>query len=87
MNVALLRRNDPAQRVSPRQHDAAMVDLRRRLCFLRQLCPFHQGPSAGGAPVSLRILRNHGMALTANPFHTESLTYMRRLLRLLTRGR
>src|SRR5580692_3063394 len=49
-----LRRNDSAQRVTPRKHNAAMIDFRFRpdwLTGLRQSFPLDQRPSAGRAPV------------------------------------
>lgn len=55
-----------------------MVNLRWSLMLLRQGWPLHQGSAAGGTPVCLSVLREHGMALAADAFHTSSVTEDRR---------
>lgn len=67
----LLRRNDPAQRMPPRQHNAPMIHLGRRSRHLLRLGPLRQRPAARRAPVRRRLLSQHRMTLTANPFHTS----------------
>lgn len=75
----LSRRNYPAQRVTPWQHNAAMVHLRWWSCRSNalQFRSLHQSSSAGRAPVCLVSLRQYGMTLTANPLHIAKLTASR----------
>ena len=72
--AALLRRNYPAHRVAPGQHDAAMIDLSRcvRRCFV-QAGPFDKRSAAGGAPVGQGFGAGDGAALAANALHTQEL--------------
>src|SRR5208283_4711380 len=66
-----LRRDDPAHRVAPRQHNAAMIDFRRRACLpqgFRNL-PLQQRSSACRAPVAHCFLAHHSVTLAAHPVH------------------
>ncbi len=71
----LLRRDNSANRMSPRQHDTAMIHLSRRgLCRRRrQLGTLHQRASACWTPVRLRVRSQRSVAMCAHPFHTPSL--------------
>jgi len=60
--------------MTPRQHDAAVIDLRRRTSTVgnRGLGGlFDQSPTAGGAPVGNRVGGKHRMAMAANAFHMK----------------
>jgi predicted glycoside hydrolase/deacetylase ChbG (UPF0249 family) len=61
----------------PWQNNAAMIHLdghsSRRI--FTQIRPFNQRASTGGAPVRLRGLGQHCMALAANSFHAKSLSH------------
>jgi hypothetical protein len=56
----LLRSNDPAQRVTAGQHDAAMIDnLRRGRRWMKldwQSCPLDQRAAAGWTPIGDGLL-------------------------------
>jgi hypothetical protein len=68
----LLRRNDPAQRMPPRQYDPAMINLNTGSVHaprLRRNPPLHNCPSTRRAPITLYFLAHHRMALAANPLH------------------
>jgi hypothetical protein len=67
-----LRRNNSAQRMTPRQHNAAMIDFGRRPgCMIegRLTGALYQGSAAGGAPISFSLSAKHCMAMAANAFH------------------
>jgi hypothetical protein len=70
----LLRRNNPTQRMAPRQHNPAMIHLRRWPTSLRQASPLNQCPSTSRAPVGQGFFVNHRPALTANSLHTQKTT-------------
>jgi hypothetical protein len=73
----LLRRNNPAYRVTPRKQDAAMIHLSRRRSRLigsRQSGPLDQRPSAGRTPIRHGLHTEHRPALAANPFHSFKIT-------------
>lgn len=68
----LLRRNDPAQGMTPRQDDAAVVQFgasRRGDRRLGQDGPVSQGAAAGGAPVGLEIRGQDSVTLRADLLH------------------
>jgi hypothetical protein len=72
-----LRSDDPTQRMTPRQDNPTMIDLWRWTAGLverGQACPLDQSAAACGTPVHGVFQSEHGMALTANPFHTQKLT-------------
>jgi hypothetical protein len=74
-----LRRNNSAQRVTPGQHNAAMVHFSGWLAAWavnRLAGSLHQSSSAGGAPVGGIPLFHHRVALAANPFHAFKNTGM-----------
>jgi hypothetical protein len=67
-----LRRDNPTQRMPPRQHNAAMIHLNRSApaAFHRlNRLPLRQSPSASRTPIRPRIGRKRRMALSTNPFH------------------
>jgi hypothetical protein len=69
---ASLRRNNPAQRMTPGQHDAAMIDLGGRpggLIERGRAGPLNQRPAARGTPVGNGFQSQHGVAMAANTFH------------------
>src|SRR5580700_5335399 len=70
-----LRSDNPAQRVPPRQHNAAMIDLYCVGQSFGKALAFNKRASASGAPVCPRGLGQHSMTLAANSFHTESLSH------------
>jgi hypothetical protein len=60
----------------PRQHNAAMIHFgfgSRRARFW-QSPPLDQRASASRAPIRLRLLGTHRVALAANPFHIYEIT-------------
>ena len=68
----LLRSDDAAQGVAPRQHDAAMIDFRRwggRFGGGREGSAFDEGSAARWAPVGFGIGSEHGVAMAAEAFH------------------
>lgn len=68
--MRLLRRDDAAEGVAPRQDDASMVDLRLRWpAGIRQTGPFDQRAAAGRAPVGLGFRRENGVAVGADALH------------------
>ncbi len=70
----LLRRDDAAQRVTPRQNDAAMVHFRPEVAGRGKLLnrlPRDEGASAGRAPVGDGVGGEHGVAMGADAFHIE----------------
>jgi hypothetical protein len=69
---ASLWRNNPTQRVTARQYDAAMIHFRREaggMVECRHSVPLNQGPSAHRAPAGFGVEREHGMAMAADTFH------------------
>jgi hypothetical protein len=64
-----LRRDNPAQRVPPRQHDATMIHLYCERQLFRQAFTLNQRASTGWAPVRLHGLGQHRMTLAADSFH------------------
>jgi hypothetical protein len=63
--------------MTPGQHDAAMVDLRRwptGLVENRKPCPLNQCPAASGAPVGHGLFVEHCPALAANSLHIQKTT-------------
>src|ERR1035438_10017743 len=71
-----LRRNNPAQRMTPGQYDAAMIDLRRwsaRLVEFWGACPFNQGSPASRTPVRGILQLEYGVAIAAHAFHTQEI--------------
>ena len=72
----LLRRDNPAQRMPPRQHNAAMIHFSRALAAqtFGQDSALDQRAAAGRAPVRLRLFGKHRVALAANPFHIYEIT-------------
>ena len=73
---ASLRRDDAAQRMAARQDDAAMIHFHHcvGLPFGRSIS-LNQRAAAGRAPVGLRGLGQHGMALAAGSLHAKSLSH------------
>ncbi len=71
----LLRRNDSAQGVTTRQHDATMVYFCGRPGGIgfRQTLPFDQRATAGRAPVRLCLCGKDSVALAADSFHISKL--------------
>jgi hypothetical protein len=69
-----LRRDNPAQRVTPRQDDAAMIDLGGWARWMGEgWCAgsLNQCSAARGAPVVGNGLKSQdGTAVAANAFHT-----------------
>ena len=75
--VHSLRRNNSAQRMTPGQHDATMIDFgcrRTVLAALRQAGPLNQCTAASRTPIRLSLLIKHRPALAANPFHAFKIT-------------
>jgi hypothetical protein len=69
---ASLRSDDPTKRVSPRQHDAAMIHFLRgsmRRIKFRHALTLNQRPAASRAPVSFRLRSQHSVAMAAYAFH------------------
>jgi hypothetical protein len=67
-----MRRNNPAQRMTPWQHDPPMIDLRRRPAAqfkFRRARSLNQCPAARWTPVRQSLRPQHSMAMAANPFH------------------
>ena len=71
----LLRRNDAAQRVPTRQHDAAMIDFGGQPAGVRfsQALPFNQRATASRAPIGLCLFGQNRVALAADSFHNSKL--------------
>ncbi len=72
-----LRRDNPAQRVSLGEHDAAMVDLGLcpRNCFRNAgTHALRQRSATGRAPIACGFFAEHGVALAANSFHSLKFT-------------
>ena len=72
-----LRSNNPSQRMTPRQHNPAMIHLRRWPAVQignRQTSPLNQRPSTSWAPVRQGFLVQHRPALTANSLHNQKIT-------------
>ena len=70
--MELLRGDDAAKRVAARQQDAAVVYLRHLNGWglaLRQRLALNERPAASRTPVSLRICREDGVTVSADPFH------------------
>ena len=70
--AALLGRDDAAERVTARQDDAAMIDFRPGCggaCEGGIDGAIGQGSAASGAPVSLVVRSENGMALGADALH------------------
>ena len=74
----LLRRNNSTQRMTPWQHNAAMIDHLRWGQSLKILAgksgPFDQRPAAGRTPIRHGLFAKHRPALTADPFHAFKIT-------------
>lgn len=68
--------------MTPRQHNAAMIDDCVEQPF-EQDFSFGQGASAGRAPVGLRGFGQHGVALAADTFHNQSILQPDRAFRSL----
>ena len=71
-----LRRDDAAQRMAARQHDAAMIHFHH--CVgqsFGQSFSLNQRAAAGRAPVGLRGIGQNGMALAADSLHAKSLSH------------
>lgn len=69
-----MRRNDAAERMTARQHNAAIIHFH---CVGRpfgEVLAFDERASAGRAPVGLRGLGQHGVALGADSFHVQRVT-------------
>ncbi len=63
--------------MTPRQNDAAMIDLSGGpggLVSLGQTRPLGQGAATTRTPIRHGLLREHSMTLAANPFHTQEIT-------------
>jgi len=76
-NSRSLRRNNPTQRVTPGQHDAAMIHLRwgqRWMILYGKSGSLDQRPAAGRTPIRHGLFAEHRPALAANPFHTFKIT-------------
>ncbi|UWZ83299.1 hypothetical protein [Occallatibacter riparius] len=68
----LLRRDDAAEGVPAREHDAAVINLRLGCwCALerRVYRSVRQGTAAGWAPVGLVVSSENGVALGADALH------------------
>ena len=59
--------------MTPRQHDAAVIDVRRSL-RLRESLPLAQGSTARRAPVRLGVFSKHSMALGTDALHPIQFT-------------
>jgi len=67
-----LRRNNSADRVASRQHNAAMIHFSRgdaELLGNGQALPLNQRSTTGGTPVRHGLSREFGVTLAANPCH------------------
>jgi hypothetical protein len=77
-NIHSLWSNDPAQRMTPGQHDAAMIDHLRWGHCVRQsrlkFCSLDQCPAARRTPIRHSFFAEHRPALAANPFHAFQIT-------------
>jgi len=76
MGQNLLWRNDAAQRVTAREHDAAMVNLggrARRLGIVGGGLTLQQSATAGRAPVCLGLRGENGVAMAADTFHSKTI--------------
>jgi hypothetical protein len=63
--------------MTPGQHDAAMIHLRRGHCVRRSRLKFgslDERPAAGRTPIRCCLFAEHGPALAANPFHAFKIT-------------
>jgi hypothetical protein len=70
--VRLLRGNDAAEGMAPREDDPAMIDLWCETAFFGKFCKspaVSQRSSTGRAPVRNGFLVKHGVAMSTNPFH------------------
>lgn len=75
---ALLRGDDATQGVTARQHDAAMIDFRRRGGAFNGggkdgACD--KGSAAGGAPVGFGVGCKHSVAMAAEAFHDSTILH------------
>jgi hypothetical protein len=68
-----LRSDNPAERVTPGQDDAAMVHHLRRGgtlgILIGQAGAFYHCATAGGTPIRYRLQAQYGAAVAANTFH------------------
>ncbi len=61
--------------MTPRQHDTAMIHhLCRDRSIDRETGTRQQRPAASRTPIRQRLIVQHRMAMTANPFHTSKNT-------------
>ena len=62
--------------MTPRQHNATMIDLGGRrgiLASSRQIGPLNQRTAASRTPIRHGLFGQHGPAMTANLFHSKIL--------------
>ena len=75
----LLRRNHPAQRMPPRQHDPAMIHLWQRpggIVENRLTGPLNQSPAASRTPVCFRLRSKRRMAVSTDAIHTKTILHL-----------
>lgn len=74
MSESSLRRNNSAQRMTPGQHNSAMIYLRLwRPGRNFHAGPLNQRPAAGRTPIRDGLFGKHRPAMAANPFHSQIL--------------